>query len=293
MKLLLRTALLWTIVSISCLSAPAAERAWPPELPGAKEGTVTLGGAQFLAVPQSVQSLRGEEGVATFEVAKTPPKVHFAYHDRLGANAVARRLWSSWGDICVATDGSVYCAIGDHGDDAGGDARCFVYRWDTQRKRLEQIVDMHKLVPPRPGQPAWSKVHAKIDEGPDGKIYFSCTLNDGNRASKPNYNWNDNLPGGQIYRYDPQTGRAEVFANLPPKRCTATSLLDRQRNIWWCNLEAGEGNALWGLDLSTRQPVFQAPDGSMGFNRSFALARDGSLYFNGEAAIWRLDPKAG
>ena len=32
---------------------------------------------------------------------------------------------------------------------------------------------MNQVVPPRPGQPAWTKVHAKIDEGPDGKIYFA------------------------------------------------------------------------------------------------------------------------
>ena len=60
-----------------------------------------------------------EEGTAPFEVAKTPPRVHFAYHQQLGPDASRRRLWSSWGDICVAADGSVYCAIGDHGDDAG------------------------------------------------------------------------------------------------------------------------------------------------------------------------------
>jgi hypothetical protein len=185
----------------------------------------------------------------------------------------------------------VYCGIGDHGDDVGGDARCYVYRWDPARKTLEQIVDMSQIVPAKPGQPAWSKIHAKIDEGPDGKIYFSCTLNDGQRASKPNYGWNDALPGGQIYRHDPQTGKTEVFANLPPKRCTATSLLDRERNIWWCNLEAGEGNALWGLDLSTREVVCQTPEGSVTFNRAFALGRDGRLYFNGEGGLWRLDPR--
>jgi sugar lactone lactonase YvrE len=291
MKLGFQLALLAALAQFS--AARADEIAWPPELPGAIEGTVTLDGPHLLAVPQSVASLRAEPEVADFNAAQTPPRVELAYHRQLGPNAAARRLWSSWGDICVAADGSVYCAIGDHGDDAGGDARCYLYRWDPRQKRLEQIVDMQKLVPPRPGQPAWSKVHAKIDEGPDRKIYFSCTLNDGNRAGKPNYNFNEQLPGGQLYRYDPQTGQAEVFANLPPKRCTATSLMDRQRNIWWCNLEAGEGNALWGLDLGTRQAVFQAPDGSTAFNRSFALARDGSIYFNGEGGLWRLDAKAG
>ena len=262
---------------------------WPPALKGAKEGTVTLKSDLFLQVPANVATAAKVEGAAPFTVAKTAPTVDFAYHRDLGPDAVHRRLWSSWGDICLASDGKVYCALGDHGDDVGGDARCFIYCWDPKKKTLERIVDMNEVIPPKKGQPAWSKVHAKIDEAADGGILFCCTLNDGNRASHPTYQWNDNLPGGQIYRYDPKTGKTSVFASLPPKRCTATSLLDRERQIWWCNLEAGEGNALWGLDLRTKKPVFQAPEGSMGFNRNFALARDGSIYFNGKETISHYD----
>jgi sugar lactone lactonase YvrE len=147
---------------------------------------------------------------------------------------------------------------------------------------------MNQVVPPRPGQPAWSKVHAKIDEAADGKIYFCCTLNDGNRAGQEKYAWTDALPGAQLYRFDPATGQTEVFANLPPKRCTATSLLDRQRNVWWCNLEAGAGNALYALDLKTRKPIYQSPDGIVAFNRAFALTSDGAVCFNGENGIGRL-----
>ena len=50
----------------------------------------------------------------------------------------------------------------------------------------------------------------------DGNIYFSCTLNDGNRAvDAKRYRWTERLPGGQLYRFDPMTGRAEAFADLP------------------------------------------------------------------------------
>jgi hypothetical protein len=269
----------------------AEEVEWPPPLKGAKGGTVTLRSDLFLNVPESVQTAAKKEGAAPFVVARTPPTVEFAYHRDLGPDAVSRRLWSSWGDIGLASDGRVYCAIGDHGDDVGGDARCFVYRWDPKVKTLERIVDMNAVVPPQKGQPAWSKVHAKIDEAPDGGILFSCTLNDGNRAKLPTHGWNERLPGGQLYRFDPKTGKTEVFANLPPKRCTATSFLDRERNVWWCNLEAGEGDALWCLDLRTKKPIFQAPDGSVGFNRNFAMGRDGAVYFNGkDGAVERYDP---
>jgi hypothetical protein len=274
-------------------SSPAQEtQPWPPPLEGAKNGTVTLQTDRVLQIPDAVAKASKEEGAAPFTVAKAAPTVEFAYHGNLGPNAVNRRLWSSWGDIGLASDGRVYCAIGDHGDDAGGDARCFLYRWDPKTRSLEQIIDMNRVIPPQKGQPAWSKVHAKIDEGPDGKIYFSCTLNDGNRAvDQKRYHWTDRLPGGQLYQYDPKTGRTIVFADLPRPRCTATSIIDRERNIWWCNLEGG-GNALWGLSVATKKPVFQGPDGSVVFNRNFALARDGSIYFNGaEGAIMKYDAK--
>ncbi len=266
---------------------------WPPPLNGTKGGTVTIKTDRFLDVPAEVAATRNADGVASFVVAKQAPTVDLTFHDNLGPAAASRRLWSSWGDICMAGDGSVYVGIGDHGNDAGGDARCFIYRWDPAKKTLTQIVDMNKIVPPRPGQPAWSKVHAKIDEGPDGKIYFCCTLNAGNNAGDPKYQWTKELPGAQLYQYDPATGMTTVFASLPPKRCTATSLFDAERNIWWCNLEAGDGDALYGLDLKTKQVVYQSKDGVVGFNRNFAMANDGTIHFNGQAGeVLRLDPKA-
>jgi sugar lactone lactonase YvrE len=176
----------------------------------------------------------------------------------------------------------VYCGIGDHHADKDGDARCYIYCYDPRQKTLTRIVDMNEVVPPKAGRPSWSKVHAKIDEGVDGKIYFSCTLNDGNRAKDPDYcKWDADLPGGQLYQYDPATGKTVVFLTLPAPRCTATSLFDRTRNTWWCNLEAGEGNALWAVNLKSKQEVFKGPDGSVGFNRAIGLANDGSIYFNG------------
>lgn len=266
---------------------------WPPAMPGVDNGVVTIKTDRLLDVPPEAAATRGDAGVTPFVVAKEAPTVELAFHGNLGPAPAARRLWSSWGDICLAGDGSVYVGIGDHGHDADGDARCFVYRWDPAEKTLTKIVDMNEVVTPRPGQPAWSKVHAKIDEGTDGKIYFCCTLNAGNAAGDPKYQWTDELPGAQLYQYDPTTGKTIVFANLPPKRCTATSRFDAERNIWWCNLEAGGGGALYGVDLTTKQVVYQSPDGVVSFNRNFALAADGTIHFNGaDGNIMRLDPAA-
>lgn len=264
---------------------------WPPATPGSVRGTVSISSDDLLAIPAAVAETRNDDGVASFVVAEQPPSIHLAFHRKLGPNAVSRRLWSSWGDITAARDGSVYVGIGDHGNAVGGDARCFVHRWDPNTRTFEKIVDMNDVVPPRDGQPAWSKIHAKIDEGPDGAIYFSCTLNDGKRASRPEYRWNEGLPGGQVYRYDPLTGKTGVFASLPAKRCTATSLVDAKRGVWWCNLESVDGDSLFAVDLHTGNVVHRGTPGEVAFNRNFALAADGSVYFNGdEGRLMRLDP---
>src|SRR5436190_198757 len=73
---------------------------WPPALPGAKGGTVTLRSELFLEVPAGVQTARKDAAAAEFVVAAKPPTVALAYHRDLGPDAVNRRLWSSWGDIC-------------------------------------------------------------------------------------------------------------------------------------------------------------------------------------------------
>lgn len=274
------------------IAESAASIDWPPRLNGATNGAVTINTEQFLEIPAAVTATRNDDGVAPFVMAKEPPTVNLAFHGELGSNPTARRLWSSWGDICLASDGSVYVGIGDHHHDAEGDGRCFIYRCDPIKKKLTQVVDMNKVVPPRPGQPAWTKVHAKIDEGLDGRIYFCCTLNAGNRAGDENFKWTKQLPGAQLYQYDPATGNTVVFANLPPKRCTATSLFDAERNTWWCNLEAGDGDALFGLDLATKKDVYQSPDGAVAFNRNFALSADGAIHFNGaDSQIMRLDSR--
>jgi len=118
-------------------------------------------------------------------------------------------------------------------------------------------------------------------------------LNAGNRAGDPQYQWNEQLPGGQLYQFDPETAKTTVLATLPPKRCSATSLYDEKRNIWWCNLEAGAGDALFGRNLASGKVVYQGKDGEVGFNRNFALANDGSIYFNGaDGKLMQLAPSA-
>ncbi len=263
---------------------------WPPALPGAVNGTATLTSPSFLVVPQDLAVLAQDPQAAPFEVATHAPTIDIAYHQPLRDCGFVNGStgWTSWGDIGVAPDGKVYCAIGNHGKDTTDDGQAYLFEWNPGAKTLTKVADLSQVVTRSTGlEPSWTKVHAKVDVGPDGGVYFSGTLNGGDRArDNTKYKWSPTLPGGQLYRYDPKTGKTSVFANLPPARVTATSQLDAARNRWICNLEAGPEAtpyAIYAIDLTTGKGIFQTPDGTVGFNRAFAIAKDGSVYVNGNA----------
>lgn len=289
-----QTFLIFSALLVSgflALAAGAQDPAWPPPLQGAQHGTVTFTSDLFLKVPQTVVDESKLPDCAPFIMAKTAPVVDLAFHDNLPNAAINGTGWSAWGDICLASDGTVYSGIGDHGDDAGGKGHAYLYRWDPVTKELKQIVDLNAIMPRTKGEPTWTKLHARILEGKDGNIYFTGTLNDGNTADQPRFKWSDTIPGAQIYQYNPKTGQASLYANLPAGHCTATTMIDLKKNIWWCNLETGP-NGLWAFDLTTKQELFKAPAGSVTFNRNFCMDRDGNAYFNGKGSIWKADLKA-
>jgi hypothetical protein len=256
-----------------------------------KDGTVTLKTDRFLDVPEAVVAAAKKEGAAPFTVAKTAPAVDFAYHRDLGPDAAKRRLWSSWGDVCLASDGRVYVGIGDHGDDVGGDARCFLYRWDPPRKVLERVVDMNAVVPTQKGRARVVEGSREDRRGPRRR--HSVQLHAQRRQPRrPTRVQVDGPPPGRaalpVRPEDRQKRRSSPTSRRSAARPPRSSTASGKSGV--CNLEAGTGNALWGFDLRTKKPVFQADDGSMGFNRNFALARDGSVVFNGkDGALWKYD----
>jgi hypothetical protein len=282
------SSLVAVMLMLAAANVAAAENMpWPPPLPGVVAGAISVSSGKLLEVP-ATPPVPDRGAAVPFVVAKTPPKVDLYFHGDLGPDAGSRPLWSSWGDLCVATDGKVYVSIGDHGRDKAGDARCFVHCFDPRTKRLTRVVDMNEVVPPKEGRVSWSKIHAGLHEAADGKIYFTCTLNDSRNAGKPDFRWDELLPGGQLYQYDPATGKTVAYLSLPPARNASESLFDRRRNRWWCNLEGGPPTEerLWGVELETKR-VAEAPRGSMAKRRAFALAADGSVFFNSDGPATR------
>ena len=316
----LPSAMSMLVVAATLLIASFAARAradedtsWPPALPGvAKPGeALRLEDARFLDIPESVKkaleapasAAKAGKGNAAgdrpaeparFTVARVPPIVDLVYHTNLPDRALNGTGWSAWGDICVASDGSVYVGTGDHGDDTGGKAHVYVYRYDPAKRFLTQIVNPNAVAGVGPGDPSWSKVHAGIKEGADKKIYFICTLNDGGRAGE--VKWTQRIPGGQFFQYDPATNQTRIVGAIPGE-CTATTLLDAKRDLMYLCLEGKlikpAASALAAFDLTNHKIVYTSPHDAIYANRALALDDKGRVYFNGKDGLWRYDPDKG
>lgn len=288
-------SLLSAVPALHAQDAPTPDnQTWPPQLQGAVNGSVTVTSPDFLKIPDSVKEGLAKEGAMQFVMAKTAPAVDLAYHHSLPDLALNGTGWSAWGDIGVADDGRVYVGTGNHGDNhklpQNGGGSAYVYQWNPATKTLKLVTDLNKVAGVQEGDPTWSKVHAGIHEGPDGKIYFSGTLNDGGQSF--NTKWSARVPGGQLFAYDPKTDETKIVATFPGE-VTPTTLLDRERNVWYANMEGktqARDIAFTAVDLTTGKVIYQSPHDAVTASRNFALARDGSVYFNGKDGIWKYNP---
>lgn len=277
---------------ISCTSASdsaGSNASWPPPLPTANEnGVATLNSVDLLSIPASVQHILDSTSDAKLIVAQHVPTVELAYHSELPHAAFNGSGWSSWGDILVASDGKVYSSTGNHwGIDRG---ETYVYSWDPSTKQLKKIADINKLTNAGPDDVRFSKVHAHIIEGKDKKIYFTGTLDDGGKAGSKEMlgKWNDNVSGGKLFQYDPETGETVIFADFPVARVTATTKYDPERNLLYCALEgAPDGFALGVFDMGTKKWIYEGAPGEISnWDRNFILDSKGNLYFNGSESFF-------
>lgn len=261
---------------------------WPPALPTAnKNGVATLNSPDLLKMPAAVKHVLDSTKDAQLTVAKAIPTVEVVYHDGLPNAALNGTGWSSWGDICVASDGKVYSGIGNHWKTYLGES--YVYSWDPSAKKLTKVADVNKISGAGPNDVRFSKVHAHIIEGKDKKIYFTGTLDDGGKAESEDMmkRWNSKIAGGKLFQYDPATGKSIVYADFPNARVTATTKYDPKRNLLYCSLEGSpDGFAFGVFDMGTKKWIYNGPPAEVsGQDRNFMLDSKGNVYFNGKESV--------
>jgi hypothetical protein len=142
--------------------------AWPPTLPKSNKNSVAvLKSKDFLKVPVSIQEVLDANPEIKLEIAKHIPKVELVYHNELNNAAINGTGWSSWGDICLASDGMVYSGIGNHWKTDKGES--YIYSWDPFKSVLKKVSDINQSTGAKANDVRFSKVHAHIIEGIDKK----------------------------------------------------------------------------------------------------------------------------
>lgn len=287
------TTVLFFFLIFSC-NKPNKEQVWPPELPTADEnGVATLSGPDLLQVPSSVQHILDSAGIR-LDIAKTAPKIELVYHNDLPSASFNGTGWSSWGNICIASDGKVYTGIGNHGGVVNGEA--LLYCWDPSSRTLKKIADINEVTGANTEEVHFSKIHAHIIEGKDRKIYFVGTLDDGGKAgSSPILEkWDEKIAGGKIFQYDPQTGNTIVYADFPKARVASKLKYDKERNILYCPIEGHsaykDGFALGAFDMDKKEWIYIGTPGQL---RSINIMLDArrNLFYQGKESFAHMDTR--
>jgi len=209
------------------------------------------------------------------------PRVELAFHEELGPDAAARRLLVIMGrHLAWRTMDASIGAIGDSRHDAGGDARCFLYCWDPKEQRLRQVdgYEARSCHSARASQRGRRSTPGLTRERRENLFQLHAQRRRKGGRSK-NTGSMMRCPAGSFIVTIRQTDARKSLPACRPVVATATSLLDRARNVWWCNLDAGEGDCCCGPESGHAQGCFPGSGGSVGLNRAFALLGDGRLLF--------------
>jgi hypothetical protein len=227
--------------------------------PPALAQTLTLSGADLLKPPA------GQD----FIVAKTPPSIDVLLLDDLPPGPRGT-LWSSWGDGCLASNGRYYLGIGNHLDVSKGRGESRLYEYDPATKRLKLALNVRDLI--RDEKVAAGKIHARIDEGKDGHLYFATYWG---KIPTPE-DMKAGFMGSALLRYDLRTGKAESLGVPVLGQGLPTSITDAQRMVMYAY--AVKSQDFIAYDLERRRTLYRGFGDQQEGSRNIMLDTEGNAY---------------
>ncbi len=264
------------------LAAAAALLAAGCAAPQQPRGTAVLKAlptAGMLTPPADVGGAKLFDPITPYTIARRPPHVEYAaYVQPYAAD------WSHWGTGCLHSNGRIYTVLGDH---RGTNAESILYEFDLSTGTLRPVAALSEAVEGfKPGDYGFSRVHGRICQGGDGKLYFSSWC--GPDSDSPRY------LGERIFSYDPASGElTDLGVTIPGFGAPATSL-DPQRLIFYGEFvkppkeDAAEFVA---YDLRQRRVLFRGGhEGDDKAGRAIVVDPAGCAYYACAGTVRRYDP---
>jgi len=208
-------------------------------------GPVTDDDPALLRPPDSIA------GSDVFTVAAAPPRTTLTTLTGLPTlTEETGGLWTSWGEGLLASNGKLYVGVGDH---RGMDGRCYLYEYDPSTHEYRCVLNMVGLIGQEPGDWGHGKLHGRLDEMPDGWIYFATYW-----GGHPDHVKPEELVkiGGRLVRYNVRTGAAEDLGMPKPGDSFPMHATDVRRGVFHAIGLYG-GYLAW--DIEKRRPIFCGP----------------------------------
>ena len=179
--------------------------------------------------------------------------------------------WTQWGKGLVASDGKVYSGVGDH-KGIGGNS--YLYEYDPNTGVLTLLADLQQAVPLSEGEYGFGKIHGRISQGADGKLYFASFYGVFGQEGQGSVQ--------HFFRYDPASGKIEDIHGMKGYGFPSTEMWPRGMLFYAEGTDSNEGNAIFvAFDAASRKVVFRGPhphDNS----RALFVDKQGNAYFNGK-----------
>lgn len=180
--------------------------------------------------------------------------------------------------LYAAEEGTVYVGLCME----GGTAQ--FYSYDPRTNQMRHLADMGEFLAQRGrGIRAAGKIHTKLVEDRQGRIYFATMNEDAGPDNIDPYSWE----GPNWVRYDPKTGQLENLGMINPLWGLYGLAIDVNRNRLFGTAWNGH---LYRFDIDTRKTVDLGRVDNWDDPRSIATDDQGNVY--GPACmsrIWKYD----
>jgi hypothetical protein len=270
-----QSPLLFSLAATATLSS-ACHATQDPVLPDQVAETIA-GDSSFIAQPPDFKP------PVAFSVANRVPVVDFLAYPIPDYES----KWSHWGTGVIHSNGMVYSAVGDR---RGIDGNTYLFEFDPSARSIRRLAHLQAAMSGFvPGDFGFGKIHGRVDEGLDGRLYFAGW--GGRWRDDPKY------AGGRVFSFDVARQEfSDLGVPVPSWGSPSTRLYTDGSLLYgeFQNIERTEIDFV-AVDVRSGRVIFRGGhDGPLEDQpRAFFVDADGNAYYgNGGGTLEVYDRAA-